>query len=90
MDRIKWRAKNATTWEDDLGDEIDLRQTPPGLLQKMLRDAVARAKERKKIKNIFLEKEGQQEQTGSEEDRRICIDHIAEDVGKKKWEEGLP
>ena len=46
LERAGWQSKWATTWLDDLGCEVKLTQTPPRLLHRMMRDALARKKEK--------------------------------------------
>lgn len=90
LERSGWRSKGATTWLDDLGCEVELTQTPPRLLQRMLRDALARKKERKSHTDLFQGTSRGQGAEGACTGDRVCIDHIAANVAKKKWEEGLP
>ena len=56
----------------------------------MLRDALARMKERKAHSDLFQGTSRGQGAEGACTGDRVCIDHIAADVAKKKWEEGLP
>ena len=52
---------------------------------------MARGKERNVFKDIFRKEAGEQEEAGGKVNGIIiCTDHIAKDVGKKRWEEGLP
>ncbi len=62
---------------------------PPKLQQRLLRSAVQRKKERDVHKALYQgERRGQGERGENIRDR-VCIDHIAADISKKKWEEGL-
>ena len=65
LKRIGWKPASPTKFVLDIGGEVELDQTPPRLLKRLLQEAVERAHQRKAAANLFQDGE-----------KRVCFDHV--------------
>ncbi len=67
LDRVRWSIKDAFTWLDDWGQEVQLTTTSPALLKILLKEAALREAQRKVASTWAMD-------DGSFAERRVCTD----------------